>query len=153
MIRTEKATLSRYTDGAIQYNRHHYLRACEPEDLDCLEKHGITDDFTMGYADVAGFRLGTSRPVHWINPETRRISSLILHPLCIMDVTLFDKKYMNLSDEEAHSYTKELIRRITEVNGELVILWHNNSFSEQHFKTNFVNKQKAFYQKLLDELI
>ena len=37
-----------------------------------LEKAGITDDFTIGYPDVAGFRLGTSRPVHWINPENKR---------------------------------------------------------------------------------
>ena len=29
---------------------------------------GITDDFTMGYADIAGFRLGTCRSVRWINP-------------------------------------------------------------------------------------
>ena len=65
------------------------------------KKQVITDDFTMGYPDVAGFRLGTSRPVHWINPENKRISPLILHPLAIMECSLNEPVYMNL-DYEGH---------------------------------------------------
>ena len=72
LISTEKELLERQTGKSVTYNRHHYLASREPEDMVWLEKAGITDDFTMGYPDVAGFRLGTSRPVHWINPENKR---------------------------------------------------------------------------------
>ncbi|MDO4757619.1 MAG: hypothetical protein Q4A54_14830, partial [Parabacteroides sp.] len=81
LIQTEKSSLEKTLQTSLLYNRHHFLASREPEDLDQLEKAGITDDFTMGYADIAGFRLGTSRPVQWINPIDKRITSLTLHPL------------------------------------------------------------------------
>ena len=86
-----------------------------------LEKAGITDDFTMGYPDVAGFRLGTSRPVHWINPENKRISPLILHPLAIMECSLNEPVYMNLGYEGALAYSTQLIKQVASANGELAV--------------------------------
>lgn len=153
LIREEKRILSRYCDLPVLYNRHHFLRSCEPEDLDWLEKYGFTDDFTMGYPDVAGFRLGTSRPVNWINPENKRLSSLKLHPLQIMDVSLSESNYMGFNYEEALNYSISLIQQIRKVGGELVLLWHNNTISEQHLKKNSVNWQRRLYEKLLEELM
>ena len=128
LILSEKAILEKATGVSLFYNRHHFLSSREPEDLDILEKAGITDDFTMGYADIAGFRLGTSRPVHWINPTNKHISSLVLHPLTIMDCTLNEPNYMGLNDKEAQTYCLNLLEKIHQTGGELVLLWHNNSF-------------------------
>jgi len=91
---------------------------------------GITDDFTLGYADVAGFRLGTCRPVKWINPNTRQLTTLTLHPLTIMDVSLSDKRYMYLNAHEAYEYCIRLINMVESWNGELVLLWHNTSVED-----------------------
>lgn len=147
LLLKEKQSLEEKIGTAVVCNRHHYLSLREPEDTDLLEAAGITDDFTMGYADVAGFRLGTSYPVRWINPVTRRLSSLRLHPLVIMDCSLDEEKYMGLSYEEALDYCRGLITRIREVGGELVMLWHNTSFSEG------VNSyHRKLYLQLLNEL-
>jgi hypothetical protein len=100
--------------------------------MEYLEKAGITDDYTMGYADVAGFRLGTSLPVRYINPSTRRLSPLTLHPLTIMDGTLSDVKYMNLTSDRAEDYCKRLIQNIRHVTGELTLLWHNTAVVEHN---------------------
>lgn len=113
----------------IHLNRHHYLASREPEDLTKLIKAGITDDFTMGYADVSGFRLGTCRPVKWINPMTRQLTSLTLHPLSVMDCTLSESQYMGLSPDEAYQYCAGLVREIRQHRGEIVWLWHNTSFA------------------------
>ncbi len=113
----------------IHLNRHHYLASREPEDLTKLIKAGITDDFTMGYADVSGFRLGTCRPVKWINPMTRQPTSLTLHPLSVMDCTLSESQYMGLSPDEAYQYCAGLVREIRQHRGEIVWLWHNTSFA------------------------
>lgn len=113
----------------IHLNRHHYLASREPEDLTKLIKAGITDDFTMGYADVSGFRLGTCRPVKWINPMTRQLTSLTLHPLSVMDCTLSESQYMELSPDEAYQYCAGLVREIRQHRGEIVWLWHNTSFA------------------------
>jgi len=127
LIASELKKLEDAYSMAIKHNRHHFLSSREPEDMEYLEKAGITDDFTMGYADVAGFRLGTSQPVRFINPVTKRLSSLTLHPLVIMDGTLEEKKYMNLTAEEAEDYCMKLIQNIRNVNGDLTLLWHNTS--------------------------
>jgi hypothetical protein len=131
MIEMEKSKLEQSLGMKITDNRNHFLASREPEDMENLIKAGITDDYTMGYADVAGFRLGTSKPVRFINPATKRLTSLILHSLTIMDSTLKEKKYMNLTCEEAQKYCSKLINNIKQVNGEFMLLWHNTSFSQK----------------------
>ena len=102
----------------------------------------------MGYADVAGFRLGTCKAVRWINPMTRQLTSLTLHPLTVMDCTLSDPQYMNLSYVEALTYCISLIKRIREVGGEVVTLWHNTSFATN----NPCSYHRHLYTLLLKEL-
>ena len=130
-------------------NRHHYLASREPEDLTKLIKAGITDDFTMGYADVSGFRLGTCRPVKWINPMTRQLTSLTLHPLSVMDCTLSESQYMGLPLNEAFRYCLQLLKQTKQYGGEIVWLWHNTSFAE----TEKNSYHKTLYVRLLNALI
>jgi hypothetical protein len=113
-----------------------------------IEKAGFTDDFTLGYADVTGFRLGTAQAVRYINPIDMRLSStLYLHPLVIMDCTLSAAKYMGLSEEEAFSQCRSLIEEIKHVGGELVVLWHNTSFAEG------IGYHRSLYHQLLSHLL
>ncbi|MDR1356864.1 MAG: polysaccharide deacetylase family protein [Tannerellaceae bacterium] len=130
LIVKERERLERNAGTAVVFNRHHFLNSREPEDMDSLEAAGISDDFTLGYADVAGFRLGTCRPVRRINPLTRRLTSLRLHPLTVMDRTLDDPKYMDLGFNEAVNYCLGLIRETAKAGGELSLLWHNSSLRE-----------------------
>jgi hypothetical protein len=127
LIMKEKERLERSAGITVTCNRHHFLASREPEDMDCLEVAGISDDFTLGYADVAGFRMGTSHPFRRINPQTRCLTSLRLHPLAIMDSTLEEPKYMGLSHEEASTYCLRLISEAEKAGGELSLLWHNTS--------------------------
>lgn len=152
LIAKERELLGRISKQKIRHNRHHYLAVREPEDLALLERAGITDDFTMGYPDVAGFRLGTSRPVRWINPANKHVSSLILHPLAMMDVALSEAKYMNLSYEEAFDYCLRLIGRIEQAGGELVMLWHNDTVSELQTREGAAAWHRSLYAALTDEL-
>ena len=147
LVKKEKAILEEHTGKSIRLNRHHFLSSREPEDMTQLEAAGITDDFTMGYADVAGFRLGTSYPVRWINPVNRRLSSILLHPLTVMDCSLEEKKYMGLNYEEAQVYSLNLVKQVKNVGGELTLLWHNTSVRE-----NTDSYLRKLYSHLLNEL-
>lgn len=121
----EKQKLDRIAKVDAKYCRNHYLDSREPLDMLKLIEAGITDDFTMGYADMAGFRLGTCRPVRFINPKTKELTPLILHGLTVMDSTLSDKRYMYMNAHDALLYCEQLINVVEEFNGELVLLWHN----------------------------
>ena len=124
----------------ITTSRHHYLRSLQPEDMESLIDAHITDDFTMGYADIAGFRLGTCRPVRFINPKTQRLTSLTLHPLTIMDCSLSEPHYMNLSYTQALSYSQTLIEQIKKYNGDLYLLWHNTRFTNDNYHSQLYSQ-------------
>ncbi|MDR1336934.1 MAG: polysaccharide deacetylase family protein [Tannerella sp.] len=144
LILSEKRRMEEAFGMEITRNRHHFLAAREPEDMEYLERAGITDDYTMGYADVAGFRLGTSLPVRYINPVTRRLSpTLTLHPLTVMDSTLNEVKYMNLTFDRAEECCMRLVNNIRKANGELTLLWHNTSVIERN----------GYLRRLYDRLV
>ena len=143
-ILDEKKNLDRISRKKTYYNRHHYLLSREPEDMEALITAGITDDFTLGYADVAGFRLGTCRPVKWINPVYQKLTSLNLHPLVVMDRSLSDKRYMFLNAHQAFEYCIRLINMVESWNGELVLLWHNTSVEDT---------PKSYHRKLYEDIL
>lgn len=125
-----------------QYHRSHYLR-CSIQNMEhLLTGSGVTDDFTMGFADAAGFRLQTTRSVRWINPHTWRVTDLTLHPLVIMDCTLYSPEYMGLDEDEAYFYCQRLIDKIEQNGGDLCILWHNSNPSHNPI-------HQSLYEKIL----
>ena len=127
LVNEEKQRLEHLARVHTSYSRSHFLCSREPMDMLYLLNAGITDDFTLSYADMAGFRLGTCRPVKWINLISKEITALTLHTLNVMDVSLSEKRYMYMNAHDAFLYCEQLINQIEKYNGELVLLWHNDS--------------------------
>ena len=144
LVSEEKQKLNRIAKIETTYNRNHYLDSREPIDMLALIDAGITDDFTLGYADMAGFRLGTCRPVKWINLLTKEVTNLTLHSLTIMDGSLSDKRYMYMNSHDAYQYCEQLINCVESYNGELVLLWHNTSVEKT---------PDSYHRKLYRDLI
>lgn len=142
----EKARLEEALKTEVTLHRNHYLRLNRTEALEALADAGITDDYSIGWADRIGFRLGTTRSVRWINPETLQLTPLTLHPLCVMDCSLSNEQYMNISDEEEAYYTcQQLIDKIRQHGGELVLLWHNSNLGATTY-------HKKLYQEIIEYL-
>lgn len=144
-IAPEIDRIAKLNGKQIIWSRNHYLASREPEDFRVLIDAGITDDFTMGYADVAGFRLGTCRPVRWIDPVKRELTPLTLHPMTVMECTLDGADYMALQNEdEAFAYAADLLQKCYAYAGEAVLLWHNTSVTPSPH-----SYQRSLYQRLL----
>lgn len=142
----ERARLARQCGAEPATCRFHYLMTPAPAGWRRLEECGITDDYTLGFADLPGFRLGTSRPVRYIDPLSGRVSErLTLHPLLLMDVTLSD--YMRLPPGEALAVSLRLCREALGEGGEAVLLWHNSSLAE-----GADGYHRSLYARLLDAL-
>ncbi len=133
-ISTQTKNLTTAIGQPVRTNRWHYLRTTLPADFASLIAAGITDDYTLGFADYAGFRLGTCRAVRWINPQTDAVTNLVLHPLTVMDCTLSNANYMHLSEEEAFAHCKQLIDVTYQYAGEVTLLWHNHIFENNYHK-------------------
>lgn len=132
----------------IKYSRMyraHYLRS-SIDQMRRLAEAGYTDDYTMGFADQAGFRLQTTRAVRWIDPVKMQLTSLTLHPLMVMDNTLSQANYMNLSEDEAYFLCERLIAKVRMHRGDLCLLWHNDSFAGQTYHRSLYSKILALLQ-------
>ena len=125
-------------------HRSHYLRG-SVSFFTRLVKAGYTDDFTMGFADQAGFRLQTSRAVRWINPYTYKLSTLTLHPMLVMDNTLNQENYMDLTEDEAYFLCEHLIAKVKMHHGDLCLLWHNSNINDETY-------HRTLYPKILELL-
>jgi hypothetical protein len=130
--------------NSLTLHRSHYLN-CSIEKMQQLVDMGVKDDFTMMFADQAGFRLQTTRAVRWINPNTWRLTDLTLHPLTVMDCTLSHEHYMGLSEDEAYFECQRLFEKVYQNAGELVLLWHNTSVNQQGY-------HRSLYEKLIEML-
>ena len=147
-IENEQDRISKAISENVTSHRTHFLRILPPNQSKFYIKAGITDDFTLGFADIAGFRLGTCRPVRWLNPQTLEIEDITLYPLLIMECTLSNENYMNLDFETAFETCKNLINQVKKHNGELVLLWHNTSVIP-----NANGYQRELYEKIIEEII
>ena len=129
---------------SLTMHRSHYL-SCSIEKMQQLVDMGVKDDFTMMFADQAGFRLQSTRAVRWINPLTWQLTELTLHPLTVMDCTLSHEHYMGLSEDEAYFECQRLFEKVHQNAGELVLLWHNTSIDQQGY-------HRDLYEKLIEML-
>lgn len=148
LIAGEKQRLEHVIGREIKWNRNHYLRSKEPEDMTILAETGITDDFTLGYPDVVGFRVGTCRPYKWHDVKSGKETNLTIHPMTIMECTLDMKKYMGLEEESAFMKCKAMIDEVYKYHGDLVLLWHNTSLAR-----STLTYHRRLYPRVLDYII
>ena len=125
---TEKKRLEGIINKPVVRSRQHFLKLKFPKTYQTALKSGITDDYTMGFASLAGFRAGTCTPFLFFDLSHNRQTELMIHPFQVMDVTL--KNYLNLQPQQAWQLIEDLMLEIKQVNGTFVSLWHNESLSD-----------------------
>lgn len=114
----------------ISKSRYHFLRLKLPVSYRILLRAGLTDDYSMGYADTTGFRAGISVAYPFYDLERDNETKLIIHPFCVMDTTL--QKYLKLSPEEALEHYRQLVDRLRKVEGTFCCIIHNQNLSERY---------------------
>ncbi len=114
------------TGVKIDSNRFNYLRFTMPASFISLNRIGITQDYSMGYATRSGFRAGTCSPFCFFNLLKNERTNLKLHPFAFMDTTL--ARYNKLGSRESLEKILLMMRWVKEVEGPFIGIWHNNSF-------------------------
>jgi hypothetical protein len=131
-LRNEITALSSVVGENITCSRSHFLMLRFPETYQSIIQNGITNDFTLGYADQLGFRASTCKPFPFFDLSTNRKTTLTLHPFTYMDATL--KRYLSLSPEESLPLICSLIDNVKLVGGDCISLWHNETFAKHPWK-------------------
>lgn len=140
----ETKRLSVILHRAIVRNRFHFLRFRLPNSYNNLTKNNILHDYSMGYAEMPGFRAGTSTPYPFYDIENDQETSLTIHPFILMDTTL--KKHMSLSPKEAVKTIRTFIDECREIGTDFNCIWHNQNLCEKFGWENW----RYVYEDMLD---
>ena len=128
LISEEAERLGAITGQPVTRSRQHYLRIHLPDTYRTLSHLGILEDYSMGFADCAGFRAGIASPFRFFDLEENKITSLTVFPFQVMDTCLMN--YMKLNPGQAVEKITELVKQVKKVKGTFISLWHNESLSE-----------------------
>ena len=118
LIEKEKKRLENISQLKITKSRQHFLRFCFPDTFCALLNAGITDDYSLGWHDEAGFRASIAVPYPFFDLAKNEETNLMLHPLALMDC-VFNK------DEERMALN-ELRDEVRQMGGTLIVLTHNS---------------------------
>jgi hypothetical protein len=146
-ITREKKVLEEITAMPVLYSRQHFLRIMIPKTPQQLVKAGISNDFTLGFAQQIGWRAGTTKPFPFFDINTNQVLPLMMYPVSVMDGTL--KEYLNLSTENAVVKMNEIIDCVKRYNGVFIPLWHNETISNTG---KWKGWRELVFEKMIQEL-
>jgi peptidoglycan/xylan/chitin deacetylase (PgdA/CDA1 family) len=126
-------------------SRQHFLRFNPLLTPTILDSVGVNCDSSIGYADQIGFRAGTCWRYQMYDLRNDMPLKIIQEPLIVMDVTLMNKSYMNLSlNKSTLSLVDSYRKACFDVGGVFSLLWHNNQLDSKD--------KREFYFKLLEKI-
>jgi len=124
LIQQEKKLLETVSQKPIIHSRQHYIRFELPADYRLLIEHGITNDYSMGYGSINGFRASVATSFNWFDLQKNEATQLRIHPFCFMEANSFYEQRISAGEayhELIHYYTV-----CSAVEGQLITIWHNN---------------------------
>ncbi len=124
-IREEKDKLSSLTHAEVTQSRQHYLRFRLPDTYRALIAAGITEDYSMQYPEMPGFRAGICIPYPFFDVSANKVTALTLFPGCIMETTFRDD--LHLPAKDAWEWYQALWKAVSEVQGTFISIWHNDT--------------------------
>jgi hypothetical protein len=124
LFEKEKEHLASIAGIPITRSRQHYIRLTLPEGYRQLSEAGITDDYSMGYGSINGFRASVAASFYWFDLQKNDATSLRIHPFCFMEAnSYYEQKFTPL---EAFNELMQYYSICKAVSGQLITIWHNN---------------------------
>lgn len=124
LLKEEIDILNRITGKTVEKSRQHYIRMTLPDTYRRLFAAGITEDYSMGYGSINGFRASYCLPYKWYDLEKEKITSLTIYPFCYMEANSYYEQHY--SAKQALTELQHYYKKTKEVNGLLITIWHNH---------------------------
>ena len=122
-IQKEKQTLEQKGGITVSCSRQHFLKVKFPDTFRQLIAAGISDAYSLGFHDFIGFRNGMAQPCPFFDVAANETTSLMLHPLLMMD----SAAVQSLGYGESYwAGVEELIQEVRTLGGDMTALWHSN---------------------------
>lgn len=148
-ILIEKKRLEKLSGKKITKSRQHYLKFILPDTYNALLAAGITEDYSMGFSQMPGFRSGTCKPFYFYDLKNEKATELKIFPVTFMESTVMNN---SANADEAYQKIRSLLEEVKKVNGTFISLWHNHTISETAEYQEWKNVHNKMIQKLVDSL-
>lgn len=134
--------LSNLSAKNIDCIRQHFLQFDISKTPEIHQQLRIKKDYSLGFAEMYGFRNSIASPFYLFNFETQQSYSTLYYPLFFMDATL--TSYLEGKKEELMKDVLTLTEKVlTDFNTSFSILFHNTAFSSKRYK-GFTEMYKGF---------
>ena len=141
LLLKEKKKLESIANKNIINSRQHYIKFNLPDTYRTLLDNGISNDFSMGYGSINGFRASAASSFFWFDLKENKTTSLRVYPFCFMDATTHYSLH-----QTAEKGLKELLyyhKQCETVNGIFIPIFHNNIIGDEN---EFKGWKDAFTQ-------
>lgn len=149
LLEKEIEILGNISGNKITASRQHYIRFTLPRTFRILMEAGITNDYSMGYGSINGFRASVASSFYWYDLKKEQSTNLQLHPFCFMEAnSFFEQKYLpqRAFEEMMHYY-----HAVKSVNGKLIFIWHNNFLGTHPQFRGWRDVYEEFVRTICDE--
>jgi hypothetical protein len=147
LLTAEITQLKMMSQKEITVSRQHYIRFNLPTGYRRLLQQHISDDYSMGYGSINGFRASVASSFYWFDLEKNEATSLRIHPFCFMEANSYYEQKLSPG-----ATLEELMRyyiACKEVNGELVTIWHNHMVSDDKIYVGWGRLYENFLKKIM----
>ena len=124
ILKEEKTVLEHISGGDIHLSRQHYIKFALPQTYERLLAAGITEDYSMGYGSINGFRASAASSYFWYDLSKEKSTALRICPFCFMDANCFYEQ--KLSTQESYNEIMHYYLACKQINGTLITILHNN---------------------------
>ena len=123
-ILIEKERLENLSGTKISKSRQHYLKFILPDTYNSLLAAGITEDYSMGFPEMPGFRAGTCKPFYFYDLKNEKATGLKIFPVTCMDAAFI--YYLEKSPEKSLMEILNLLKEVKNVSGTFIPIFHND---------------------------
>jgi len=149
LLEREIKVLESATGKKITASRQHYIRFTLPHTFRRLIAAGITDDHSMGYGSINGFRASVASSFYWYDLQKEQQTDLLLHPFCFMEAnSFFEQKYL---PQRAYEEMMHYYNAVKGVHGTMITIWHNNFLGTYPLFSGWRDVYEEFVQQVSEE--
>jgi len=145
LLENELCSLEEIIGKSIDKSRQHYIRMKLPDTYRKLIAANITEDYSMGYGSINGFRASYCLPYRWYDLEKEKMTALTIYPFCYMEANSYYEQHYSAQqalEEMEHYYTVT-----KKVNGLLITIWHNHFLGSDKMYEGWKEVYEEFMRK------
>ena len=142
VLEKEINNLQSIVHRSIKKTRQNLLKIDFPKTYSSFARLGFSEDYSLQYYDLPGFRASTSNPFYFFDLENEYETKLLINPVCITDRVLRIYKKPIL----ARQVLEEITRYVKEVDGNMTLVLNNSIISDYSSNFKWKNMFKKYFK-------